>query len=148
MERQAPEAIATAVTATCVIADVTAPWAELDPAATAIMFPEERTELRDAVTANSGKIGPKTHRNFADLPMKKRFFRIIKEVLEPTNMVEEWHEDISCFGGCVLGKIHILLWDRIEEEYEDVEWCDTVFCLSEKKEGNEWLGGGKELIKY
>lgn len=56
MERQAPEAIATAVTATCVMAEVTAPWTEPEPlAAAAMALPEARTELREEETERLGE---------------------------------------------------------------------------------------------
>lgn len=69
MDRQAPDAIATAVTATWVIADVTAPWREPDPAAAAaaITLPEVNTVLKDEETANLGTIWSSIHRNLVEL---------------------------------------------------------------------------------
>lgn len=47
--------MATAVTATCVMADVTAPWsAEPEPAAAAMAFPEAKTEPREEETESPG----------------------------------------------------------------------------------------------
>lgn len=98
------------------------------------MFPEEMTELKDAETENFGKIGPKTQRNLADLPMKKRFLRRIKEVLGPINMVEEWPGDIC---GCDFGE-EITFYCEKGEKKNLKMWSDVIFCLSEVKEGNEW----------
>lgn len=94
VERHAPEAIATAVTATCVIADVTAPWTEPPPAAAAaaIALPEVKTEVNDDETANRNLAF--LRRPWQGKKRNKGFLRRIKERLW-ANMVKFWDESIS-----------------------------------------------------
>lgn len=68
VDKHAPDAIATAVTATCVMADATAAC-DPDPAtaaAAAITFPEPKIAPNDDTTFNFDTVGPKTHRNLAE----------------------------------------------------------------------------------
>lgn len=105
MERHAPDAMATAVTATWVIAEVTAAWAEEEPATAeeAIALAELKTELSDDATVNLGTNRWIMHLNLVELllrrlkldDLKRRygFLRKNKLVLFP-NIAEDGHECI------------------------------------------------------
>lgn len=141
VERQAPDAIATAVTATCVIADVTAPWTEppLTAAAAAIALPEVNTELKDDETVNLGTIWSRTHRNFTFLrrPWQGKnsnngFLRRINALLWQ-NIVEFWHEHMS------------LLWSKngikskqVKESKLHENWRSWTWDLCDLTVGNVW----------
>jgi len=93
VERQAPDAMATAVTATCVMADVTAPWsAEPEPAAAAIAFPEAKTEPREEETERPGATRQNMlRRRFRELAKRWSVWRSNGWVLwAERNMVGGW----------------------------------------------------------
>jgi len=71
VDRQAPEAIATAVTATCVMAEETALWTDAALAAAAITLSEVRTGVRDVGTA----IWSSKQQNLKRLGLKDRNLR-------------------------------------------------------------------------
>jgi hypothetical protein len=85
--------MATAVTATCVMADVTAPWSVgPEPAAAAIAFPEAKTEPREEETESPGTTRQNMllRRRFRELAKRWSVWRNGGVLCAERNMVGGW----------------------------------------------------------